>query len=38
MVITRAGADRELKQQHFIQADGTGVEWLAVQYEYTRRR
>jgi hypothetical protein len=38
MVITRAGADRELKQQHFIKADGTGVEWLAVQYEYTRRR
>jgi hypothetical protein len=38
MVITRQGPDRELKQQHFIQADGSGVEWLAVQYEYTRRR
>ncbi|MGH7541907.1 MAG: hypothetical protein ACRELC_12990 [Gemmatimonadota bacterium] len=38
MVITRQGPDRELKQQHFIQADGTGRAWLAVQYEYTRRR
>jgi hypothetical protein len=38
LVITRQGANRELKQQHFVQANGTGVEWLAVQYEYTRRR
>ncbi len=38
LVITRQGADRERKQQHFIRADGTGVEWLAVQYEYTRRK
>jgi hypothetical protein len=37
MVISRPGADRELKQQHFIQANGSGTEWLAVQYEYTRR-
>lgn len=38
LVITRQGADRELKQQHFIQADGTGAERLVVQYEYVRRR
>jgi len=38
MVITRVSADRELKRQHFIRADGTGAAWLAVQYEYTRSR
>lgn len=38
MVITRRAADHEVKQQHFIQANGTGVKWLAVQYEYARRR
>lgn len=37
MIITRQNADRELKQQHFILADGGGKEWLAVQHEYTRR-
>ncbi|HEV8577664.1 MAG TPA: DUF1579 family protein [Thermoanaerobaculia bacterium] len=37
MVITHPSADHELKQQHFVMADGTGKEWLAVQYEYTRR-
>ena len=34
--ITPQSATRELKQQHFITADGTGREWLAVQYEYRR--
>jgi hypothetical protein len=38
MVITRPGPDQELKQQHFIQANGTGTAWLAVQYEYRRRQ
>jgi hypothetical protein len=37
MVITRPAADRDTKQQHFIQSNGTGAEWLFIQYEYTRR-
>jgi hypothetical protein len=37
-VITRNGTDRQLKQQYWVQADGSGREWLAVQYEYTRKR
>ena len=36
MLITRRSASHELKQQHFISADGTGRQWLAVQYEYRR--
>lgn len=36
MVITTRSAAHELKQQHFISADGTGRQWLAVQYEYRR--
>lgn len=36
MVINRPAPDRETKQQHFIQANGTGVEWLAVEYSYRR--
>jgi hypothetical protein len=36
MRITNQSPDRELKQQHFIVADGTAREWLAVQYEYRR--
>jgi hypothetical protein len=38
LVITRTSDDRDLAQQYWIAADGTGREWLAVQYEYTRRR
>jgi|HubBroStandDraft_2_1064218.scaffolds.fasta_scaffold19291_2 hypothetical protein len=38
LVIRRDTDDHDLSQQHWIQADGTGQEWLAVQYEYTRRR
>jgi hypothetical protein len=34
--ITTRSPGRELKQQHFIVADGTAREWLAVQYEYRR--
>jgi hypothetical protein len=36
MPITTQSPGRELKQQHFIVADGTAREWLAVQYEYRR--
>jgi hypothetical protein len=36
LVITRVSDSHELKQQHFIRADGTGRQWLAVQYEYRR--
>jgi hypothetical protein len=36
-VIKRDSDDHELAQQNCIEADGTGREWLAVQYEYTRR-
>jgi len=36
MRITTSAPGRELKQQHFILADGTARDWLAVQYEYRR--
>jgi hypothetical protein len=36
MLITSRSAAHELKQQHFIRADGIGRQWLAVQYEYRR--
>lgn len=36
MLITTLSAAHELKQQHFISSDGTGRQWLAVQYEYRR--
>ncbi len=38
MTVSRPEADREVKQQHVTMADGTGTNWLFVQYEYTRRR
>ncbi len=37
LVITRDSGDHEVSRQYFISADGTGREWLAVQYDYTRR-
>jgi hypothetical protein len=37
-VIERDSVDHEVGQQYWTQADGTGRRWLAVQYEYTRRR
>lgn len=37
-VITRETDDHEFARQCWTQADGTGRRWLAVQYEYTRRR
>jgi hypothetical protein len=38
LVITRESDDRDVARQYWTQADGTGRRWLAVQYEYTRRR
>lgn len=37
-VISEQGADRDLKEQRFMMADGTGRMWLANRYAYTRRR
>jgi hypothetical protein len=37
-VISREGDDHEFARQFWTRADGTGREWLAVQYEYTRKR
>ena len=36
--ITRESDDREFVRQFWVQSDGTGREWLAVEYEYTRLR
>ncbi len=36
LIITTRSASHELKQQYFASADGTGRQWLAVQYEYRR--
>jgi hypothetical protein len=36
-VVTRAGPDRDVKDQHFILADGVGTVWLAHRYAYARR-
>jgi hypothetical protein len=36
LLITSRSASHELKQQHFISADGNGRQWRAVQYEYRR--
>ncbi|MGH8239307.1 MAG: hypothetical protein ACREXP_20125 [Steroidobacteraceae bacterium] len=36
--ITRDSDDHEFVRQYWVQADGTARRWLAVEYEYTRRR
>lgn len=36
--ISRENTDHEFVRQFWIQADGTGRKWLAVEYEYRRRR
>lgn len=36
-VMTRNRDDHEIARQYWTQADGSGREWLAVQYEYKRR-
>jgi hypothetical protein len=37
-VITRESDDHEFARQSWAMADGTGQEWVAVEYEYTRKR
>ena len=37
-IITYQGPDRDVKEQHFIRADGTGTSWLGRRYAYVRRR
>lgn len=36
--IVHDGPDHEFMRQYWTRADGTGRRWLALQYEYTRRR
>jgi hypothetical protein len=36
--IVRENQDHEFVRQYWVQADGTGRKWLAVEYEYTRRK
>jgi hypothetical protein len=36
--ISRDSSDHEFIRQYWVQSDGTGREWLAVQYEYKRLR
>jgi hypothetical protein len=36
--IARASNDHEFVRQYWVQSDGTGRQWPAVEYEYTRRR
>ena len=35
--ITLLSPDRDMKEQFFLPADGTGTKWLAHKYEYKRR-
>jgi hypothetical protein len=35
-VISWDGVDRDTARQYWIAADGTGRQWLAVQYDYAR--
>ena len=35
-VISWDGPDRETARQYWVAADGTGRQWLAVEYDYTR--
>jgi len=35
--IITLSADRDIKNQYFTLADGTGTEWLAHRYEYARK-
>jgi hypothetical protein len=36
-VIARDGDNHEVAEQHFLQANGSGKKWLAVQYDYKRQ-
>lgn len=35
--ITLLDPDRDVKEQFFLLADGSGTKWLAHRYEYKRR-
>ena len=37
-IIRYEGPDRDVKEQYFTLADGTGTKWLAHRYVYARRR
>jgi hypothetical protein len=37
-IIRYDGPDRDVKEQYFTLADGTGTKWLAHRYTYARRR
>ncbi|MEJ7598756.1 MAG: DUF1579 family protein [Kofleriaceae bacterium] len=37
LVITRDGKDHQVKEQHWVKADGSGKEWLAIRYDYRRK-
>jgi hypothetical protein len=37
LVVTRTSLDHEIIQQYFITSDGSEREWLAAQYEYSRK-
>ena len=37
LVITRQSDDHSIVQQYMIAADGSGRQWLAVVYEYSRQ-
>jgi hypothetical protein len=36
--VTREGDDHEFARQYWVQSDGSGRKWLAVEYEYRRKR
>lgn len=36
--ISRESDDHEFVRQYWVQSDGTGRQWPAVEYDYTRRR
>ncbi len=36
--IVRENDDHEFVRQYWVQADGSARRWLAVEYEYTRRK
>jgi hypothetical protein len=38
LVITHDGNDHDIVRQFWISADGTGRQWLGVEYDYKRRR
>jgi hypothetical protein len=37
LTIVHKSPNHELKEQHFVAADGVGEPWLAARYEYTRK-